>query len=390
MALLKETNAQYYSGQQKFVVMDTTPQFIQFKCTFNTDLIDTIFGVSNMNFSVKVIRDDQIIPISPEKIMLKYPNIILFKNKDGESTFEFNLGDIVVVELNQPSTESNYGSYEYIPLVDVVNNFIFAYVGNGKLISRVKRSDVVWHAKRGLQEFSYDTLKSIKSQEVTVPPSLSIIIPQDYVNYVRCSWVDESGIQRTIYPTNNLTTSPNELPIQDSEGVPTQDNLENNLFADQSKIEQAWIKNNPDNISGDRIDDNTYVYDYDWWKMNYGQRYGLEPQYSQKNGWFNINRRTGKFSFSSNIAGRNVLIEYISDGLAKDGDVKIPKMAEQAMYMHIAYSILSTRANVPEYLVQRFKRDRSAQLRNTKIRLQNIKLNEIVQVFRGKSKQIKY
>ena len=65
-------------------------------------------------------------------------------------------------------------------------------------------------------------------------------------------------------------------------------------------------------------------------------------------------------------------------------------MAEQAMYMHIAYSILSTRANVPEYLVQRFKRDRSAQLRNTKIRLQNIKLNEIVQVFRGKSKQIKY
>jgi hypothetical protein len=69
--------------------------------------------------------------------------------------------------------------------------------------------------------------------------------------------------------------------------------------------------------------------------------------------------------------------------------MKIPKMAEQAMYMHIAYSILSTRSNVPEYIVQRFKKDRSAQLRNAKIRLQNIKLDEIVQVFRGKSKWIK-
>jgi len=390
MALLKETNAQYYSGQQKFVVQDTTPQFLKFKCTFNTNLVDTIFGVSNINFSVTVLREDQVINIEPERLSLSYPNTVLFRTDTGNPTFDFQIGDIVVVELNQPSLESNYGSYEYIPLVDIVNNFIFAYVGDGKLISRVKRSDVIWHAKRGLQEFSYDTLKSIKSQEVTVPPSLSIIIPQDYVNYVRCSWIDESGVQRTIYPTNNLTTSPTELPLQDDEGVPAQDNLESNLLAAQSKIEQRWKRNNPDNISGDRLDDNTYVYDYDWWKMNYGQRYGLEPQYAQKNGWFNINKRTGKFSFSSNIAGRTVLIEYISDGLAKDGDVKIPKMAEQAMYMHIAYSILSTRANIPEYLVQRFKRDRSAQLRNAKIRLQNIKLNEIVQVFRGKSKQIKY
>jgi len=390
MALLKETNAQYYSGQQKFVVQDTTPQFLKFKCTFNTDLVDTIFGVSNINFSVTVLRGDQVINIEPERLSLSYPNTVLFQNDTGNPTFDFQIGDIVVVELNQPSLESNYGSYEYISLVDVVNNFIFAYVGNGKLISRVKRSDVVWHAKRGLQEFSYDTLKSIKSQEVTVPPSLSIIIPQDYVNYVRCSWIDDSGVQRTIYPTNNLTMSPSEMPLQDDLGVPTQDNLETNLLAAQSETEQRWVKNNTNNISGSIEDDSTYVYDYEWWKLNYGRRYGLEPQYAQKNGWFNINKRTGKFSFSSNIANKTVIIEYISDGLAKDSDVKIPKMAEQAMYMHIAYSILSTRANVPEYLVQRFKRDRSAQLRNTKIRLQNIKLSEIIQVFRGKSKQIKY
>jgi hypothetical protein len=65
-------------------------------------------------------------------------------------------------------------------------------------------------------------------------------------------------------------------------------------------------------------------------------------------------------------------------------------MAEEAMYMHIAYSILAGRSGIPEYVVQRFKRDRSAQLRNAKIRLSNMKLGEIIQTMRGKSKWIKH
>ena len=93
---------------------------------------------------------------------------------------------------------------------------------------------------------------------------------------------------------------------------------------------------------------------------------------------------------SSNLKDRLIILEYISDGLASDLDTKLPKMAEEAMYMHIAYSILAGRAGVQEYIVQRFKRDRSAQLRNAKIRLSNMKLSEIVQTMRGKSKWIKH
>jgi hypothetical protein len=58
--------------------------------------------------------------------------------------------------------------------------------------------------------------------------------------------------------------------------------------------------------------------------------------------------------------------------------------------MHIAYSILSGRSGIPEYIVNRFKRDRFAALRNAKIRLSNIKIEEISQVFRNKSKWIKH
>ena len=65
-------------------------------------------------------------------------------------------------------------------------------------------------------------------------------------------------------------------------------------------------------------------------------------------------------------------------------------MAEDALYSHMLYSITSTRVNIPEYVVQRYKKDRSVKLRNAKIRLSNIKLSEFTQVMRGKSKWIKH
>ena len=153
--------------------------------------------------------------------------------------------------------------------------------------------------------------------------------------------------------------------------------------------EERWNKETQNNITGELDQENTNVYDWAWWKLNFGQRYGMEPQYSQSNGWFQINDRLGTFSFSSDLAGKLIVLEYISDGLAYDMDSKVPKMAEDALYAHINYSILSTRSNTQEYIVQRYQRDRSAKLRNAKIRLSNLKLDEIVQVFRGKSKWIK-
>ena len=99
---------------------------------------------------------------------------------------------------------------------------------------------------------------------------------------------------------------------------------------------------------------NANVYDFSWRRQNYGQRYGLDPVVSQTNGWFNIDKRQNKISFSSNLKDRLIILEYISDGLASDLDTKLPKMAEEAMYMHIAYSILAGRAGVQEYIVQRF------------------------------------
>jgi hypothetical protein len=123
--------------------------------------------------------------------------------------------------------------------------------------------------------------------------------------------------------------------------------------------------------------------------MGYGQRYGMDPQYSQSNGWFTINHREGKMSFSSNLAGELIILEYISDGLAYDLDTNIPKMAEDAVYAYISHAVIASRINQPEYVVNRLRQEKSAKLRNAKIRLSNVKLDQIVQVMRGKSKWIK-
>ena len=252
----------------------------------------------------------------------------------------------------------------------------------------------MFFAKRGLQEFSYDTLKSVKTSELTIPQNLTIALPQDYVNYVRTSWTDRNGIKHIIYPTNNLTNSPYYTNIQDSKGVPTQDNFGENVEG-TSLIQERWHSNNnqelndylaenPDTLGFNFRGNGDFIY------SNNRSQYGLDPQYAQTNGYFNLNEREGKMSFSSGLVGELILLEYISDGLAYDTDTKIPKLAEDALYAHILHAIISTRANQPEYVVQRLKKERSAKLRNAKIRLSNIKIGEIAQVMRGKSKWIKH
>ena len=388
MALLTQTNEQYYAGSQIITVPPAATQTI-FKWTgggnSGTNLIPTVAGVSNTNFEVYIDNVLQTEGTGAGKYQLTSANTItLGTSATGGQVIKILLKNIREGQWN------NRNTYAYIKLVDVINNFMVAYVGMDKLIPRCKRSDVVFHAKRGLQEFSYDTLKSIKSQELTIPPSLSVIIPQDYVNYVQMSRIDDLGVKHIIYPTT-LTSNPYEVPVQDSAGVPTQNDLGENLEG-ASVTEERWKTANQNNLNGiyDSEMLNAGVYNYYWYDFNYGRRYGLDPETSQANGWFTINEREGKFSFSSNLNGQLIILEYISDGLSIDYDMRIPKMAEEAIYMHILYNILAGRANVPEYVVARYKKERRAALRNAKIRLSDIKLEEFTQVMRGKSKWIKH
>ena len=124
-------------------------------------------------------------------------------------------------------------------------------------------------------------------------------------------------------------------------------------------------------------------------RANSGRRYGIEPYNAQANGGYFISNDRGRIYFTSNVSDKIVTLHYISDGINTD-DMKVHKFAEEAMYKYIAHAILSTRINTPEYIINRFKKERFAEIRKAKLRLFNLKSEELAQTMRGKSKWIKH
>lgn len=184
---------------------------------------------------------------------------------------------------------------------------------------------------------------------------------QVYTGVVADNTDDEAGLHSTGY---NL----------DSNGDPVLDYTSSTLSAfasSQSNTDQDY-----DNK------DETY-------QRAYGQRYGLDPVRSQNNGSYYFDYANGRLYFGPSLIGETLVLDYITDGLADGGDALIHKFAEEAWYKHVAYGIVSTGSNYNPATIQMLKKERFAETRKAKLRLSNLKLQEIEQVMRGKSKWIK-
>tara|TARA_Y100000592_G_scaffold31618_1_gene50276 strand:+ start:21 stop:911 length:891 start_codon:yes stop_codon:yes gene_type:complete len=283
-------------------------------------------------------------------------------------------------------TGSDFGTYQFTTLENIINAFMISYVGENKLITKINRTDVQFHAMRAIQELSYDVFRSVKSQEIEVPNTLKMILPQDYVNYVKLVRIDTNGIERVLYPTGK-TSNPFALE-QDDDGGYTFSDTDNDAILDtlnEQDPSYTW-DNYQDQTSSQVVNANDSTdTDID----NRGRRYGLDPQHVQSNGTFYIDYQRGYIHFGSTLAGKTVTLKYISDGLGTDEEMVVHKFAEEAVYKWIAYGILSCRTNIPEQIIFRFKREKFAETRKAKIRLSNIKMEEFTQVLKGMGKQIK-
>jgi len=452
---------------------------------------------------------------------------------------------------------NDHGNYQFVSLDDIITQFQIMYIGEDKLIPRAKRADIAFHAQRALAELSFDTFKSYKSQQIDLPPSLTMVLPHDYVNYTKISWADSAGIKRPLYPTKHtsnpfqvkqdalgeyaltavatlvdgtsaisldgeystisvgmtvsghginhtgepnipdgtivigshnangittievgevdpgslsgykgvnilLLTSPvtQRLTFGHADGELTQFStglvLENvSWFPNDTKITQApntgvsnvkvgmivshqyfpigttvvdvqgaVVTTSAASTGGSKVGTTnpwlgemtfiSYTGDSSTWNSykattpsennnnhyaNHShddhdhigsERYGLEPSHAQTNGSFYIDDRLGKIHFSSNISGKTVILDYISDSLGTDGEMQVPKLAEDAVYKHILCDMMSARANVGGGRLAYYKKDKFAAVRKAKLRLSNIKLEELTQVLRGQSKHIKH
>jgi|TARA_R100001082_G_scaffold9397_1_gene5336 hypothetical protein len=375
MALLSKTQEAYYNQSQTFTGNGSTTAF-----TLTTTYFTTLPSAET-EFEV-FIEGTQ---ISSSNYSYSSPTLT-FSSTDVNLDVQVSTGAPIsgnTVVVREVKETEQYGNYQFIKLKDIINNFMIAYVGEDKIVPKASRTTIAFHAQRAIQELSYDTFKSIKSQEIEIPESLTMILPHDYVNYVKITWCEDGGIERVLYPTRK-TSNPTAI-IQDTNFDYMFDETTGDLLHGNNSTSWEKYKNNTTEEATDDKKNAEDVAD-----LNLGQRWGLEPEFAQNNGSFFIDENKGKIYFSSNMNAKTVTLKYVSDSLGTDDEMRVHKFAEEAMYKWIIYAIMSTRINVPEYIVARFKKERFAETRKAKLRLSNIKLEEITQVMRGKSKQIKH
>lgn len=290
-----------------------------------------------------------------------------------------------LTDLDYYTNDSNWGDYQYSLLKDIVNNFYIMYVGDDKVINDCKRYEVVFHAKRGLQEINYDVAKEVKALELELPDNLQLMVPKDYVNYVRISWVDDSGNLRPL--VYNSTSTIATAYLQDNNYNILFD-LNGNAISGTSTIETNAKNATPLNMYD--ITENSDLY-RNGWSNNYGGRFGLDGSKANINGNFIIDKNLGVIRFSSDMQGKTIVIEYISDGLSDlaEDEIKVNKLAEKYLYHFIKYEILTNKYGVQEYIVQRAKQEFKAIRNNTKVRLMGLNYNELLQSMRGQNNWIK-
>lgn len=270
---------------------------------------------------------------------------------------------------------TQYGSYQYINISQIIADYI-ANIDQDDYTSTVPRHKILYNAMRGLRELYYDVLQEVRAVELELGDTLNIILPPDYVNYVRISWVDEAGMLRpmTANRGHNIAVS----YLQDHEY---------NILFDANGHVLTGTGTTPDKVSsiGGEVND-----------------YGFVPGYTpninlsefHKNGAFRIDKNSGIIQFDSNAKSKKIVLEYISDGLFTDSygggeeNIRIHKFAEQALIDWIYWNLIKQRRNVPANEKQRARKEYFNSRRLAKRRMSTLRKEELIQAMSGSTMNI--
>lgn len=283
----------------------------------------------------------------------------------------------------------NWGSYQYISLEDIVNNYVLMYSGNHSLINNEERYKILFHAKRAIQELNYDAFKEIKILELSVTDYLRFVMPSDYVSWVRIS-LYKDGLLRPL--TENIQTLSSKSYLQDNIGNILFDQNGNILEPEYSNIDLDRLRKTKKSIyisKGSQFDGYEGWFDNGMWYFE--SRFGLNTETANFNPTFNIDKKSGVINFDSSMAGETCILEYISDGMegGDDSVISVNKFFEKYVYAYITYEILNSKLGVQEYIVSRARKERRALLMNAKIRISNIHPGRLLMNLRGIDKVIK-
>jgi len=262
------------------------------------------------------------------------------------------------------------------------------YVGNDKLVNNVDRYNVLFHAKRAVQELNYDALRNIKVIEFELGDDLKMVMPPDYVNYVRISML-HNGV---LFPlVENRSPMSATAYLQDN-NLDIVFDVNGEIVTGTSRLDILRQDKQLYTGMGPYHGQYGYYWDGDWYfGYNFGKRFGLNTEEANVNPKFYINKAAGVIDFSTGVENKTIVFEYISDGMENGDDslITINKLAEEYLYAYIKWALLNNKHGIQEYIVNRVRKEKTAMLRNAKIRLSNLHPSRLLMSLRGKDKQIK-
>lgn len=285
--------------------------------------------------------------------------------------------------------DANHGSYQYISLQDMVRNFMEFYVGEGKDITRITRSNVIYHMKQAIKRLNYDALKEVRALELEVCDNLKFIMPSDYVNWVRVSILKDGLLYKM---EENKTAMTSNSYLQDENCDILFDQNGEIMSPEMSDLEIDRIKGLGLSVyqqAGSPYDGHSgYCYDGNWY---FGGSFGADQNkaFSGTNFW--IDRRKGTIEFDSTASDQTVIVEYISDGMeqGQDGEININKLFERYVMLETLSEIANNSSRMNMTQRRNHQRRATAELRNARIRISDINPGKILGSMRGRRNQIK-
>lgn len=280
--------------------------------------------------------------------------------------------------------ESQWGNYQYITLETIVNNFIMSQV-DGSPVLNIPRYKVLYQARRAFRELYFDVAQEILAIELDVNPQLTVTLPPDFVNYVRVSWVGEDGTLFPMAENRKMNTAEEYL----------QDNNYNLLFNQDGcvlKGDGNWQEENvSDLVLSQEAETNEQYSRYTL--SNFAPNKNHANQYP--NGQFKLSKRKGTIRFGSEVQSQKIVIEYFSDGLwtgcegLPEANLRIHKFCEKAVIDFIYFELIAQNLAVPLYEKQRARKEYGNSRRVAKRRMNTLRYDNLLQIFKGSNKWIK-
>lgn len=276
---------------------------------------------------------------------------------------------------------SKFGNYQYVTLKDIINNYMMSKDPDD-YSAHTPRFKVLYQAMRGMRELYFDVLQEIRAIQLELSPNLTVILPPDFINYTRISWINEEGLLIPMAEDRRMPISQDYL----------QDNNYNLLFdSDGCVLIGNRQKPMDDYVVEDSVEEGAdlgMVYSF-----NFEPNRDLSKDFSK--GRYRINKSEGVIQFGSSVEGKEIVLEYVSDGLytgcegVPEEELKIHKFAEAALINFISYELIKNRRNVPANEKQRARKEFYNSRRITKMRMNALRKSELSQIFKGASQWIK-